>query len=124
MRFQVPTALHQQLEKKAKAEGWTIEEAMVRAIEHLVMEDQIYEMVATEVLARARARAVVLFDKPKLQRDIDTTVKAGYWAGVNDQDRAQRQEAPKPTEPSEHLIPVEAWKASEEGWDPNAEPWE
>lgn len=37
-------------------------------------------------------------------------------ASVPPQERLQTSEVPEP--------PIEAWRASEEGWDPNAEPWE
>jgi hypothetical protein len=121
MRFQVPTALHQQLARKAQEEGLTVEEAVVRAIECWVAEDQVFELVVNQVLDRAGAKVAAVLDKAleaglakafqraqetsKPERGIDALLREGF-----------RTEAAEPEAP--------AWKASEDGWDPNAEPWE
>jgi hypothetical protein len=101
-RFQVPATLQQRLEQKATAEGLTIEEALVRAIECWVLEDEVFDLVVNEVLDRARAKIAALLDQRG--KDLDALLREGFKAKV--------QEAPaKPWEPPS-------------GWDDSAEGWE
>jgi hypothetical protein len=104
--MKVPAIWQQRLEQKAQAEGLTVEEALLRAIQAWVMEDQILELVVDEIWKTTRAKVVALLDK----RELDERLAAGFRRGI-----AQAATA----EPSK-----EAWRASEDGWDPNAEPWE
>jgi hypothetical protein len=83
-RFQVPATLQRQLEAKATAEGLTIEQALVRAIECWVLEDEVFELVVNQVLDRAKARVAAVLDKhkepakPEPDKNLDALLARGF----------------------------------------------
>lgn len=111
-RFQVPTVLHNQLEARAKEVGLSVEDAVVQAITLWLAEVAKARLTALALTALVEPKA------PPGSTDLDKRL-AELAARLTSQGIAKAKAKPEDTHPR-----AEPLRASEDGWDPYAEPWE